>query len=333
MVARAAVIGCGLIGAGHAFSSKVGVYSHTEAYSICPGTRLAAVCDSDPERARAAGDRWGVPAFADSNRLFAETKPEIVSICTPDATHADIVRTALEVRSVRAVLAEKPLATSLADARMLADLARRRGVVLAVNYSRRYAPGHQKLAERLKAGLIGDIVRFHGYYNKGTRHSGTHWFDWVRMLAGEIVMVQGYDHLKEDGPDPTLDARLRLANGAEGTLAALDCRRYSLFELELVGTTGRLQITDSGHSYRLETVGDSPWYSGYRTLLPMEQGDAGFHDTLLHAVRDLSEALEYGRPPACTAEDGIAALEVAEALLLSASSGQPHVFVPDRPAR
>lgn len=313
----AAVIGCGLIGAAHAFSSRVGIYSHTEAYARCPATRLCAVCDTDHARAAAAGERWQVPAYTDATRLYAEIQPQIVSLCTPDHDHSTALRQALHAPSVRGILAEKPLAEDLSEARTLVKLAHEKGVSLAVNHSRRYAPGHQLLARQLRAGLIGQIVRFHGYYTKGTRHNGSHWFDWIRMLAGDIVSVQGFDCLREAGNDPTLEARIILANGAVGNLTALDHQRYSLFELELVGTEGRLALYDSGHNYRLEKTGDSPWYSGYRTLLPLERNDAGLHDTLLHAVADLAASIDEKRPPLCSGEDGIAALSVAEALLAS----------------
>lgn len=317
----AAVIGCGLIGAAHTFSSKVGVYSHTEAYEACPATRLVAVCDLDIGRAETAAKRWNVAAFTDPTQLYAQIKPEIVSICTPDATHPDALRQAFAAPSIRAILVEKPLALDPEEAQCLVDEAAQNGILLAVNHSRRFAPGHRKLATQLRNGLIGEIVRFHGYYTKGTRHNGTHWFDWVRMLAGEIVAVQGFDSLHETGADPTLDARLTLANGAIGNLSALDHRIYSLFELELLGTAGRLTIIDSGHNFRLETAGDSPRYAGYKTLLPLDCGDAGMHDTLLHAVTDMAESLAKGHRPACTGEDGVAALRVADAIAASCRNG------------
>ncbi|MEY2632893.1 MAG: hypothetical protein RIR00_1547 [Pseudomonadota bacterium] len=319
---RAAVIGCGLIGAGWQFSSSAGIYAHTAAYAACPDTRLVGVCDLDPDKARAAGAAWQVPAYTDPARLYAECAPEIVSICTPDASHGDQLRQALAQPGLRAILAEKPLALDLAEARALVASARQQGVTLAVNYSRRYAPGHQALAARLRAGLIGDLCRFHGYYTKGTRHNGSHWFDWLRLFAGEVAWVEGSNGLGESGPDPTLDARLGLANGAIGQLHALDARRYSLFELELVGSHGRLSLTESGHRYRLELAGPSPRYAGYQTLLESENADAGLHDTLLHAVNDLAAALHQPRPPACSGQDGLAALAIADAILRSAETGE-----------
>lgn len=327
----AAVIGCGLIGAAHNFSSKVGVYSHTEAYSASPATYLAAVCDLNAARAEETATRWRVPGYTDPSKLYAEIQPEIVSICTPDHTHAIALRQAMRAPSVRAILAEKPLALNVTEARSLIDEAHKRGIVLAVNYSRRYAQGHRQLAARLRAGMIGDIVRFHGYYTKGTRHNGSHLFDWIRMLAGEIASVRGFDTLHESGHDPTLDAHLILENGAMGNLVALDHRIYSLFELELIGSSGRLALIDSGHNYRLEVIGDSPWYAGYRTLLPAEHSDAGLHDTLLHAVNDLANALDQNSSPACTGEDAIAALAVAEAIIESSRAG--NFFSVPQPSR
>lgn len=318
---RAALIGCGKIGVEFADEARVGVYSHVCAYAACPRTELVAVCDTDADKAERAAHRWNARSYADPGRLLAETRPEIVSLCTPDDTHAALLDMILRADGVKAVLAEKPLALELADARRLVALARRRGIRLAVNYSRRFAPGHRELAEQLRQGLIGEIRQVRGLYTKGTIHNGTHWFDWARMLVGEITAVRGFDTLGEGGEDPTLDARLEFALGAAGHLAALDHRDYSVFEIDLLGTRGRLRIFDSGHRYRLERVGDSPHYAGYRALLPDREEDAGLHDTLLHAVTDLVESIESGREPACTGEDAVKTLAVAQACRNSARRG------------
>ena len=312
---RAAVLGCGAIGAGSGTDPHpdVGVITHAGAYSACAETELVAVCDAEPARAEAAARHWGARAYTDAATLLVEAEPEIVSIATPDPTHADLLAQCLVAPGVRAVLAEKPLALDVETARTLVALAHERGVALAVNYSRRFAPAFQRLREDLG---IGELQHVNGLYVKGLAHNGTHWLDLLRMLAGEPVALRGFDRLREGGADPTLDAELTLPGGVGARLAGLDTRRFTAFEMDLVGTHGRVRIAESGHVIERWTVGEDPRHPGYRVLAPGERTTGALRDTTLHAV----ESLVRGTP-ACTGEDGVAALALVDAINTSAAAG------------
>lgn len=302
------MLGCGAIGAGTGAEPHpdVGVITHAGAYAACPETELVAVADADPRRAEEAGRRWHARAHTDVATLLEAEAPEIVSVATPDATHADVLEQCLRAPSVRAVLAEKPLALDVAAARALVALARERDVLLAVNYSRRFAPAFQ----RLRADLgIGELQHVHGLYVKGLAHNGTHWLDLLRMLAGEAVAVAGLDRLREGGPDPTLDAELTLPGGAGARLAGLDTARFTAFEMDLVGTQGRVRITESGHVIERFAVAADPRHPGYHVLQPTERITGALRDTTLHAVGQLASG-----EAACTGEDGVAALALVAAI-------------------
>jgi predicted dehydrogenase len=313
MTYRAALIGCGKIGSEFADDPRVeGIYSHAGAYDACSRTALVAVCDADIERSHRCGGRWGVTArYTDAAQLLREQRPEIVSLCTPDQTHASLLRLVLESPGIRAVLAEKPLALSADDAAGLVEQARRRGVILAVNYIRRYASSHQQLRNFLASGGIGDIQSVIGAYTKGIFHNGTHWFDLARYLVGEIVEVRGIHNRVPPSEDPTLDACLKFENGARGYLHGCDAACFTILEMDLLGTLGRVRIADSGHRIEFYDVKESPYYSGYLNLSPREDLGGGFHNVLLNAVEDLVECLEQQRSPRCSGEDGLAALKIA----------------------
>ena len=82
---------------------------------------------------------------------------------------------------------------------------------------------------------------------------------------------------------------------------------------ELDEIRGRAQITDSGHAISLSKAAPSPRYTGYVELEPMRVDLGHRRDLLLHAVDDAVEAITLGRPPACTAADGLAAMRIADA--------------------
>jgi predicted dehydrogenase len=324
MAYRAALLGCGKIGSEFSDDPKVrGVHSHAAAYAACPATTLVAVCDRDPLKAARCGERWGIAAlYTEPERLLAAERPEIVSVCTPDATHFELIRAAIEAPGVRAVLAEKPLALRAADAAALVRLADQRGVRLAVNYTRRYCERHAQLRKWVRSGGLGAIQSVVGSYTKGLLHNGTHWIDLARFFVGEVAWAWGTDVRREAGDDPTLDAFFQFETGAGGHLVGGDALDYTLFEIDLIGTRGRLRITDLGETFEAFDVADSPRFSGYRELAPRAAYRDGLRDVLKHAVADLVRCLGDGRAPRCSGADGLAALRIAEAVRESAPTGR-----------
>jgi predicted dehydrogenase len=321
---RAAVIGCGWIGTGVADDPKAdGIQAHAAAYAACADTALAGVCDVDAARAAHAARRWGLAhGFCDVAALLASVRPQIVSVCTPDATHAAVLGEVLASPDVRVVVAEKPLALDLAQARSLVELAKRRGITLVVNYTRRFLPSHRQAQRRIAAGEIGEVVAVTGMYTKGLVHNATHWFDLARWLVGDIVRVQAWPGPGDPASsDPTCHVRMSFQQGQTGFLLGLDERRFTIFEMDCIGTTGRLRITDSGMRLTWSTVGDSPHYSGYRTLGPGAELAGGFRDAALRLIEDAVAAQRAGTQPLCSGEDALAALAVAAAAHRSLKSG------------
>jgi predicted dehydrogenase len=311
---RAAVIGCGLIGSRFARDAgRIGVFTHAGAYAACERTELAALCDADAALLAEAGRQWKVDAlYRDLAGLLAESRPDIVSICTPDDTHATLLKQVLAAPGVKAVFAEKPLATSLPDAREIVALAR--GRVVLLNYSRHFATNHVGLKSLLGSGGIGRIVAVQGVYTKGLRHNGSHWIDLARWLVGEIATVQAFDSLREGGADPTLDLRLHFQSGATGSLTGLSAGNYSIFEMDILGTEGRVRLSDGGWVVEHSPVECSPHYTGYRTPAPSKIIPGDMRDVTLRGVNHLTECLDQpGTPLACTVQDGLLTLLVAEA--------------------
>lgn len=223
---------------------------------------------------------------------------------------------------------EKPLSLDVREARQLVELANSRGVVLAVNYCRRYSAGHRRIRDLIQAEALGPIQRIAGYYTKGLFHNGTHWIDLARWLFGEIESVHGHCLRGWDGSDGQADAVLRFRTGAVGFLMGLDAEAFSLFEMDIVGTRQRVRVTDSGYRLECFEVGESPYFTGYRTLLKSWDADGDMEDTLLHAVADLVWSLRENRTPECSGADGLAALEVAAAVVESARASGPRAGSP-----
>jgi predicted dehydrogenase len=312
MIYRAALIGCGNIGSLYADDSLIkSIYTHAQAYIACQHTELVAVCDTQSEKATACAQKWNVAhVYTDVLALLREHPLDIVSLCTPDETHADLVELVLNTPGIRAVIVEKPLALDERHARYLVQLAQQRGIILAVNYSRRYSKGHSIIREEILKNELGTLQTLSGFYTKGLFHNGTHWLDLSRWLVGEIKNVHGFN-------TTNVSAWLNYENGVTGFLQGLDANAFSLFEMDIIGTQGRIKIIDSGHKVEYFTVSDSLYYSGYKTLNKVFDADNDMKDTLLNLVTDIVNCLNDGTQPICSGNDGLAAITVAAAIMQS----------------
>lgn len=128
---------------------------HSRAARVA-GARVAVLASSSADRALAAARELGIETAArDIDELLAGDA-DIVHICTPNATHAELAGRA--IAAGKHVICEKPLATSLADARSLADAAAEAGVVAAVPFVYRYHPMVREARARIAAGEIGALL-------------------------------------------------------------------------------------------------------------------------------------------------------------------------------
>ncbi len=314
---KAAVIGCGFIGSRFNETVRSGnIFSHAAAYKECPDTMLVALCDSNPDRLSEATAHWRIDAgYTEVARMLHEVRPEILSICSPDEDHAAHLELALNCPSVKAVLCEKPIAL---DTRPAIDLVRRAqdaNILLGVNYSRRYDAGHARVKAILDRGELGIIQQVTGYYTKGIVHNGGHMVDMLRWFFGEVGRA---DHRRLSGDTLagiTVDADLILGDGIHATLRGCDAHSFNFFELDIIGTQGRIRLERNGNLITRWHVVPDAHYPGYQELGDPEILSQKMANTTLHAVEDMVACLHGERKaPRCSGHDAVRALEITYAL-------------------
>ena len=137
---RLGILGCG----------RVVEFYHASAILAAPAWRVTDVADVDPARLD-----WAATVFAGARRhddcasLLEQGSAEALLIATPAGSHAANLGAALETG--RAVLVEKPLATTVADAERLATRQAATGLTVAVGFNRRFRAGYRNLRNRLQA--------------------------------------------------------------------------------------------------------------------------------------------------------------------------------------
>jgi len=143
--ARTGIIGGGFMARVHAHAAR------------SAGAPLVAIATSSPTSARRAAAELGFAHAADSAAdLLRDRDVAVVHVCTPNTTHADLALAALEAG--KHVVCEKPLATTVAQAELLARAAAESGLVAAVPFVYRYHPMVREARDRIAHGAVGTLL-------------------------------------------------------------------------------------------------------------------------------------------------------------------------------
>ena len=329
---RVALIGYGL--GGQSF--------HAPVIAATPGMRLAAIVTGNPDRQRqATTEHPGVRIVESTDDFFRDpSEIDLVVISTPNRTHVPLALQAIEAR--RAVVVDKPLAISSAEARQLVDEARRRNVFLSVYQNRRWDGDFLTVRRLLAEQAFGKVHRFESRLDRWRPNAkggwrelgdpregggllfdlGSHLIDQALTLFGPVVNVYAEVDTRRPGVAADDDVFVALTH-ASGV-------RSHLWASVLVAQSGpRLRVLGDRAAYTKITADvqedalrrgerpDAPNWGleppeQYGLLgvgndarpVPTERGDyRGFYSGVVRSLRD-------GAPPPVDPNDAIAALEI-----------------------
>lgn len=189
---RACVIGVGFIGA-----------AHIEALRRLGNVDVVAVANTSDAEGKAAANC--VPkGYTDYREMLDIEKPDVVHICTPNNSHYDMAMYAME-RGI-AVVCEKPLTTTMEQAKELCRYAKEHNIVNAVNFNCRWYPQVMQCRSMVESGEVGEVYTVHGSYlqdwmyldtdfswrldpvlsgeSRAFGDIGSHWIDMVESVTG-----------------------------------------------------------------------------------------------------------------------------------------------------
>lgn len=136
---KVGVIGCGTWGR-----------NHVRVFSDLPVTEVIGVADTNPTTAKETGEKHRVKWYSDPTKLMNNPEIQLISICTPTVTHAEIALQAIECG--KHVLVEKPMTNTVEEAKTLIKAAKKNGVHLTVGFVERFNPAVQEAYRRIAEG-------------------------------------------------------------------------------------------------------------------------------------------------------------------------------------
>jgi predicted dehydrogenase len=320
-----AVVGLGQIGLMYDFDEKrTKPSSHVLAYSQDPGFQLVAASDTRIEQEQhlhqLAPD---VKFYANYQEMLADCPVDVISICTHAQTRVDMIDFIVRYTKTKMIFCEKPLGASAQDAAMLSGIVEDYEGYFIPNLSRRWNSGINRIKDSMNSRTYGSLQKIHLRYTRGIFNTGSHLFDMIRFLVGEIQEVRVVNKVytsSELSGELSFSFEFTCQESVAGYAEAFDDTNYYMFEVDLYFEAGKIEITRSGDQIRYLKVGEHPLFAGLRSLVDDQcEQHLLSESTLGNAITHLHRVLSGVEQPVCSFKDGMYPLFVAEALMKSYS--------------
>ncbi|MCC0063508.1 MAG: inositol 2-dehydrogenase [Defluviimonas sp.] len=320
MTARFAVLGAGRIGQVHA-----------RAISSTAGASLVAVADALPAAAEAMAGTYGCD-IRSIDAIEKATDVDAVVICTPTDTHADLIERF--ARAGKAIFCEKPVDLSIDRVRRCLDVVDQTGATLMVGFNRRFDPDFIASKAAIDRGAIGKvemvtitsrdpgappldyIPRSGGIFRDMTIHD----FDMARWLLGEepttvlaAASVLTDPRIGELGDFDSVNVILRTGSGRQAVITNSRRASYGYDQrIEVHGEKGSVAAANTHESKVQIATSD-----GFRKPPLLNFFMTRYTAAYANEIAAFIEAINAGTAPPTSGEDGLKALALAEAALLS----------------
>jgi len=320
----------GLIGfGGVALSKHIPAIARLRA--VWEPVTLAAVCCRDARSGKRASDIYGAKWYGDVREMLDGEQLDGVIVCSPDALHCEHALRCLE-RGLH-VLAEKPLASSLAEAARMVSAAESAGRILMTVSNKRYSPPYRRARELLDNGEIPNPAMIAAKFNLGYDYvnileGGTvHILDLIRYFMGDVARlsaasVRQYDFNKTGYAFDNAVATLGFTSGAVGTVytsaTALSLKPWEM--VEIYGEKRWLRVDDQYvlTLYDDETGPAKSWTPVIPNTLIFDEEFGGFTGL----IENFCDCIRGTDRPLVTGHDGYKALELVYAFHMAAASGE-----------
>jgi myo-inositol 2-dehydrogenase / D-chiro-inositol 1-dehydrogenase len=327
MTVRVGVVGVGVMGADHA----------RKLAKMVSGSEVVAVTDVDAGVSRALAAELGTRVHDDGFALIDDSEVDAVVVATRDDTHADLVLAAL--RAGKPVMCEKPLAPTAAECRRVTDAQAELGGavdLVTVGFMRRFDPPYVALRERVLSGDLGAPLIAHcvsrtvhtypgGDSASSITQSAIHELDLVPWLLGSPIAGVSWQHGRSSvNSAGRQDPQLYLLRTASDVLVTAELflnARYGYdIRCEVVMESGAAAltlpthiVTDAERKRAADYPGD--WIPRFSEAYRIE-------------LQEWVDAIAQNRTSTlASAQDGLAAAQVADALVASMHSGGAWVDV------
>lgn len=303
------IIGAGKIGAFFDTSKSKNILTHAHAFKKHRSFNLLGFIDVDPKKARKAAALWKCRSFENIQDAFDSEKIDVVCVAVPDDCHYEVLKELADF-PLKLIFAEKPLTKTMQQAKNIMRIYKMKNIGILINYTRRFMPEFEIIKKDIARGNYGEYLTGTGYYGKGILHNGSHLIDLLRYFIGEIKKIRPVSSLMDFyQDDKSISAILTFQHNSPFFMQFTDCRKYSMFEIDMLFEKKRVRIYDLGFKIEEYSIRDSKIFKGYKNIVKISEINTSFNNALYNAAENIYKYLSQGQALKCTLEDGYRTLE------------------------
>lgn len=312
---KVVIIGAGRIASGFDNPKDSVILTHAHAYKKHRQVELVGFYDIDKKAADLAAKKWQVKSFINLDQMLVEVKPDLISICTPDNTHKEILEKVILYKPAL-VICEKPVTALAQDTEKVIKLYKNLGIPILVNFSRRFDNTIQALKKNIVKNKFGQVICASGIYNKGIKHNGSHMVDLARYLFGEVQMIKPFYSLADYNlEDRSVAGFLQFTNCPQFYLQIFDQRKYAIFEMDILFAKGRIKLFDFGFHILAQTVEKNSLYAGFYSLSKETRKKTKLDKAFFNLVDNAVLYITKKTPLICDINEALKTQKVCEKLL------------------
>jgi len=307
---RAAVIGAGRLGTLHA-----------RKYAALDGVTLTHVADIDGDRARKLATETGARALTDYRELAG--KVDLVTVASPSLTHREVAGAMLSAGID--VLLEKPMAATLAEARQLADLAKKHARVFQIGHLERFNPAIVRLRSILNNPRFVECDRLAPFTERGTDVDVildlmVHDLDVILSLtSAEVASVEAVGVAVLTDSIDVANARIRFRNGMIANISASRVAPRRERKIRFFQPDAYISVDYEARRVQIYRKSPAPPGAKFPTI-SAEQLDLGEGDPLADEIKSFVDSVRTRTTPAVTADDGLRVMQLCEQIRESMSA-------------
>lgn len=295
---RTIVLGCGNIGSlwdeVGGLSKGLPPLTHLGALSQNSAFCVTGIYDTNETRAAEASKCWGGLPVLDSFESLSADNTDLVVLATPAIGRDELIKLFFQ-KNIKCIFSEKPLTSNPSDAIKLLGSLEKKNHNLLVNYSRTFSEDYQNLKAIIKAGELGEFAGGSAVYGKGLLNNGSHIISTIIDLIGAPLKSERGDRIVDErSEDPTFDFTLYFNDNAKINVSGTDHRNYTILEIDLLFTEGRIKILDSGRKITIYKKQINSLYPGYSLLAAERELEPDLNLVLTNAYEVLGKFFNQG---------------------------------------
>jgi predicted dehydrogenase len=319
---RYSIIGCGNIASDYKNKQKIeGIYTHADAFSRIKAFKPIACFDLYYKKALKFKKKWGFENASSDLNILNKLNNELIIVSANTSSHNSILNKILKIKNKpKIVLCEKPLTTNRKQCLKIYNSFKKKKIILAVNFHRRWDQTIQKIKKDIQNNLYGKFRVGYCIYNKGLLNTCSHVIDLINLFFCKIKIIyvgkKIYDY---DKFDPSVSFIIN-TKGADINFICSDNQDSNMLEIKLIFERKIIETYDGGISWIIKNNKDKNILSYDFSFYNYKKNifKTTYKYAFLNLAKNIYNSIKNKKKILCSGKEALNVHTIVENILLNA---------------